>query len=299
MIRYIEEDAVASRERGEEGKVNLPHFFFLMPFNLVGNLVLSRDLLSSRSKEGKEFFDAMNEGATYIRPCQEIKRNMVREMGRAMKIMSSFVEDRIDEVKLRKEKPTKDLLDALLEHTGEGTISNQNEMFFAGSETTSSTMEWAMAELLRNPESMKKAKEELDRVIGVYRKIEEGDMDNLSYLQAVTKETLRLHPALPLLIPRNGMRETNYFGYLIPRRHRSLGQNFELIPFGSGRRICVGISLAHKVVHLALASLLYYFDWELGNNMSPEAIDMNKRFGITVIKLIPLEAISKKRVMYP
>ncbi|KAK8496601.1 hypothetical protein V6N12_003534 [Hibiscus sabdariffa] len=260
MIRYIEEDAAATHERGEELKVNLAHFLFLMSFNLVGNLVLSRDLLSSRSKEGKEFFDAMNEVMVWagkpnladflpvlkwLDP-QGIKRNMVRNLGRAMKIVSSFVEERIDELKLAKENTTKNLLDALLEHTGEGkegsgTISNQNviiivlEMFFAG------TIEWALAELLRNPKSLTKAKA-LDQVIGAGRRVEESDM---------------------------------------------------------WRRICVGISLAHKVVHFALASLLHSFDLELGNNICPEAIDMNERIGITVRKLIPLEAIPQKRVMHP
>ncbi|KAE8690056.1 Cytochrome P450 76A1 [Hibiscus syriacus] len=354
MVRYIQEDAAAAaRERGEEGKVNLAHFLFLMSFNLVGNLVLSRDLLSSRSEEGKQFFDAMNEVMVWagkpnladflpvlkwLDP-QGIKRNMVRYMGRAMKIVSSFVNERIDDLKLAKEKTTKDFLDTLLEHTGEGkqgpaTISNHNviiiilEMFFAGSETTSSTIEWAMAELLRNPESMAKAKQELNRVIGAERKVDESDTDNLPYLQAVIKETLRLHSALPLLLPRNAMQETKYMGYFIPKGtqifvnawaigrdpeswedplafkpERFLGsnieykeQNFELIPFGSGRRICVGMPVAHKVVHLALASLLHSFDWELGNNLCPETIDMNERVGITARKLIPVEAIPKKRL---
>lgn len=203
-------------------------------------------------------------------------------------------------------------------------------MFFAGSETTSSTIEWAMAEMLRNPESMTKAKEELDRIIGPERKVEESDIDELPYLQAVIKETLRLHPAVPLCLPRNAMQETNYMGYLIPKEsqiwvnawaigrdpeswedpltfkpERFLGsrldykgQNFEFIPFGSGRRICLGISLAPKVIHLGLATLLHSFDWELGNNITPEAIDMEERLGITMRKLIPMEAIPKKRLLY-
>lgn len=202
-------------------------------------------------------------------------------------------------------------------------------MFFGGSETTSSTMEWAMAELLRKPDSMKKAKEEINRVIGPQRKVEESDIDNLPYLQAVIKETLRLHPVLPLLLPRNAMQDTDYMGYFIPKETQIFvnvwaigrdpetwedplafkperflgskidykGQNFELLPFGSGRRICLGISLAHKVVHLGLATLLHSFDWELGNNISPETIDVDERVGITARKLVPLEAIPKKRVM--
>ncbi|XVF76292.1 hypothetical protein PTKIN_Ptkin13bG0254700 [Pterospermum kingtungense] len=355
MTRYMEEDVAAAHARGQEGKVNLAHYLFLMSFNLVGNLVLSRDILSSRSEEGKEFFDAMNKVMEWagmpnlsdffpvlkwLDP-QGIQRNMARDMGQAMKIVSKFVEQKIKDLKLAKEKTTKDLLDVFLEYEGEGkkgneTISNQNiiivilKMFFAGSETTSSTIEWAMAELLRNPEMMTKAKEELDRIIGPERKVEESDMDQLPYLQAVIKETLRLHPAVPLILPRNAMRDTNYMGYLIPKDTQIFvnawaigrdpeswedpltfkperflrskldykGQNFELIPFGAGRRICIGISLAHKVLHLGLATLLHSFDWELGNNITPEAIDMEERIGITLRKLMSMEAIPKKRVLH-
>lgn len=203
------------------------------------------------------------------------------------------------------------------------------EMFFAGSETTSGAIEWAMAELLRHPESMRKVKEELDSVLGPNRSIKESDIDKLPYLQAVVKETLRLHPAIPLLLPRNAMQDTNYMGYLIPKstqvfvnawaigrdpdawndplsfkpeRFSGLnteykGQHFELIPFGSGRRICVGMSLAHRVVHLTLATLLRYFDWELDSSVTLETLDMKERMGITMRKFEPLKAIPKKRIV--
>ncbi|KAK9291153.1 hypothetical protein L1049_009341 [Liquidambar formosana] len=320
MVRWIEEDAAAALARGESGEVNMPHFLFCMAFNLVGNLMLSRDLLDSQSKEGHEFFDAMGKimewsgkpnvadffpFLKWLDP-QGYKRNMVRDMGRAMNLVSSFVEKRAQE----------------------GQIGKEKEMFLAGSETTSSSIEWGMAELLRNPELMRKAREELDRVVGPNRKVEERDMDELPYLQAVMKETLRLHPALPLLVPRNALQDTNFMGYLIPKSTQVLvnawaigrdpdawedplsfkperflgsnidykGQNFELIPFGSGRRICVGVSLAHRVVHLGLASLLHSFDWELDSNIAPETIDMNERMGITLRKLVPLKIIPRKRI---
>ncbi|KAI6674146.1 hypothetical protein NL676_002052 [Syzygium grande] len=73
------------------------------------------------------------------------------------------------------------------------------------------------------------------------------------------------------------------------------GQNFELIPFGSGRRMCVGLSLADRVVHLGLATLLYHFDWEIGGGLTPETLDMRERVGITARKLHPLKVIPKKR----
>ncbi|KAA8516656.1 hypothetical protein F0562_016838 [Nyssa sinensis] len=354
MIRWIEEDAAASRAQGGSGEVQLSRFLFLMTFNLVGNLMLSRDLFDSKSKEGQEFFTAMNRVMQlagkpnvadflpflkWLDPLG-IKRNMVRDMGRTMKIATGFVKERVQAKKSGRENMKKDFLDVLLEYEGDGKegpdkISEKNvniiilEMLIAGSETNSITIEWAMTELLRNPDLMRKVKDELDRVVGRKRKVEESDMDELPYLQAVVKETLRLHPPLPLLLPRNTMEDINYMGYLIPKNTQVLvnawaigrdpdswkdplsfnperflgsnidykGQHFELIPFGSGRRICVGFSLAHRVVHLGLATLLQSFDWELGSYVTPESLDMNERMGLNLKKLVPLKAIPKTRAM--
>lgn len=201
-------------------------------------------------------------------------------------------------------------------------------MFFAGSETTSISIEWGFTELLRNPSVLSKVREEIDRVVGQDRKVEESDMDNLPYLQAVVKETLRLHPALPLLLPRNTMEDTNYMGYLIPKDTQVFvnawaigrdpdswedpltfnperflnssieykGQHFELIPFGSGRRICIGFPLAHRVVHLTLATLAQSFDWEFTSGMSPKSLDMEERLGLTLRKKNPVKIIPKRRL---
>lgn len=193
----------------------------------------------------------------------------------------------------------------------------------AGSETTSSTIEWALTELLTNPESLNKAKAELGQAVGADRTFEEDDIDNLPYLKAVIKETLRLHPPIPFLVPRRAMEDTNFQGYHIPKDTQVLvnawaigrdpevwdepwsfkperflgstvdykGQNYELIPFGAGRRMCAGVPLAHRMLHLILGSLLHQFDWELD---CKEEIDMNDRMGITVRKAEPLIAVPKR-----
>ena len=193
----------------------------------------------------------------------------------------------------------------------------------AGSETTSSTIEWALTELLTNPESLNKAKAELAQAVGADRTFEEDDIDNLPYLKAVIKETLRLHPPIPFLVPRRAMEDTNFQGYHIPKDTQVLvnawaigrdpevwdepwsfkperflgstvdykGQNYELIPFGAGRRMCAGVPLAHRMLHLILGSLLHKFDWELD---CKEKIDMNDRMGITVRKAEPLIAVPKR-----
>ncbi|EEF33756.1 iridoid oxidase [Ricinus communis] len=354
MIRYIDEDASAARARGESGELVISHYVFVMSFNLIGNLALSRDLLNSHSEEGTEFFDAMDKAMEWggkpnladflpflqgLDP-QRVKKNMEQYLGRTIDIVERFVKERIEEKKLMKERDTSDFLDALLEFKGDAieepdAISTHSmliillEIFFGGTETTSGTLEWVMAELFRSPESMRRVKEELNQVIGPHRKVVESDIDQLPYLQAVIKEGMRLHPVLPLLVPRNTMEDTTFMEYFIakdtqvfvnawaigrdpdawedplsfkPERFLGSnidykGQNFELLPFGSGRRICVGIPLAHRVLHLALASLLHCFDWELGSNSTPESIDMNERLGITVRKLVPMKAIPKKKIL--
>lgn len=200
------------------------------------------------------------------------------------------------------------------------------EIFLAGSETTSSSIEWAMTELLLKPETMAKAKAELAQVVGPNRKFEESDIDNCKYLQAVIKETLRLHPPVPFLVPRKAIHDTEFMGYHIPQntqlfinvyaigrdpecwenpssfrpeRFLSLkteykGHHFELIPFGAGRRICAGIPLAHRMLHLVLGSLLHSFDWGIDRDFDDDIRDTRERMGVTVRKLKPLRAIARK-----
>lgn len=200
------------------------------------------------------------------------------------------------------------------------------EIFLAGSETTSATIEWALTELLCNPESMIKVKAELVRVVGPNGNVEESDIDSLSYLQAIVKETLRLHPPIPFLVPRRAMQDTNFMGFHIPSNTKVLvnawaigrdpdawddpssfkperflgtnydykGQHYELIPFGAGRRMCAGVPLAHRVLHLVLGSLLHKFDWEFDGNVTRETIDTRDKLGIVTRKYESLLAVPTK-----
>ncbi|XP_065856658.1 iridoid oxidase-like [Euphorbia lathyris] len=235
MIRFIEEDAAEARSRGESGEIVLSRYVFVMTFNLIGNLVFSRDLVDSHSEEGSEFFDALDEFVKWsgkpnladffpllkVFDLQRVRKNIEMALVRTMNVMEKFMNERIEEGKSRKERETKDFLDSVLEFQADDKMSTQNmhiiimEIFFAGTDTTSGTIEWIMAELFRNPESMKRVKEELNRVIGSRRKVEESDVDELPYLQAVIKESMRLHPVAPLLVPRNTTEETKFMGYVI------------------------------------------------------------------------------------
>ncbi|KAG6481955.1 cytochrome P450 71A1-like [Zingiber officinale] len=191
------------------------------------------------------------------------------------------------------------------------------DVFGGGIDTTFSTLEWAMTELIRQPAKMERAQQEVRRIAGSKSEIREEILQEMEYLKVVIKETLRLHPALPLLVPREAMQETRVHGYLIPKGTRVLinawaigrdprswekpeefwperflddasvdfrGQNFQFIPFGAGRRGCPGMDFAFPVLELALANLLYHFDWALPQGMTAEEMDMKEFYGIIVRK---------------
>lgn len=196
----------------------------------------------------------------------------------------------------------------------------------AGTDTVTSTVEWAMAELLRNPNVMSKAKSELNQLIGKGNLVEESDIAKLPYLQAIVKETFRLHPAVPLLLPRKAEIELEINGYKVPKGAQVLvnvwaigrdpnlwdnpneflperflgsdidfkGRNFELTPFGSGRRICPGLPLAIRVLFLMLGLFINCFDWKLEGGIKPEDMNMDDKFGLTLEKAQPLLAIPIK-----
>ncbi|XP_073023408.1 cytochrome P450 76T24-like [Primulina eburnea] len=197
------------------------------------------------------------------------------------------------------------------------------DLFVAGSDTTSSTVEWAMSELLRHPDEMLKLKNELKEVIGKNEQVTESDISRLPYLRAVVKETFRVHPAAALLVPHKSQEDTEINGYIIPKNAQILinawaigrdsrtwsdstsftlerfferevdfkGQHFELLPFGAGRRICPGWPLASRMVHLMVATLVHNFEWKLDGGLKPEEVDMGENFGLTLQKSIPLEAV--------
>ncbi|KAL1199950.1 Cytochrome P450 71B3 [Cardamine amara subsp. amara] len=199
-----------------------------------------------------------------------------------------------------------------------GIIQN---IYLAGVDTSAITMIWAMAELVRNPRVMKKAQDEIRTCIGIKQKerIEEKDVDKLQYLKLVIKETLRLHPAAPLLLPRETMADIKIQGYDIPRKTLLLvntwsigrnpklwenpeefnperfidchvdykGNSFEMLPFGSGRRICPGIAFGIATVELGLLNLLYFFDWKLPEEVKD--MDMEEAGDATIVKKVPLK----------
>ncbi|XP_075672498.1 dimethylnonatriene synthase-like [Castanea sativa] len=202
------------------------------------------------------------------------------------------------------------------------------DLLAGGVDTSATILEWAMAELLKQPPLIKKATEELDRVIGRERWVEEKDIPQLPYIEAIVKETMRKHPVAGLLVPRLALEDCDVVGYKIQKgtrvfintwsigRDPSLwdapeefcpdrflgkaidvkGQNFELLPFGSGRRMCPGYNHGLKVVSTTLANMLHGFYWKLPDNMNCEDLSMDEVYGFATSLKFPLIAVMEPRL---
>ncbi|KAI0524725.1 hypothetical protein KFK09_004108 [Dendrobium nobile] len=181
-------------------------------------------------------------------------------------------------------------------------------MIIAGIDTTSTTLDWCMAELIRNPEVMKKVHDELRKVARGEDMISEELLGQLSYLKIFIKEVIRLHPPAPLLLPRESLQECQIQGYNIPKKTRLVinawafgrdesyweapeqfkperffdytvdykGKDFYFIPFGVCRRICPGMDFSMAIIEIALANLLHRFDWSLPSGITIEDMDMDE-----------------------
>ncbi|XP_026451160.1 cytochrome P450 76A2-like [Papaver somniferum] len=345
MIQWV------SAEGKHNTSVKLRHLLFVSLFNLMGNLLFSRDLLDLKLVDGDEFYRAIGEiveisvkpNAADFFPWfrnldpQNLNKRMKNAAITLVNIIDGFANVRRQHMHSAHNKDEeKDFWTVLQEFEGNGKdeprkMSDREiymimiELFVGSAETTTSTIEWAMTELLRNPKVMNKVNAEIKQIIGYDRKIEESDIENLTYLSAVIKETMRLHPPTPFLVPRTVAEDTEFMGYTIPKDAQVLvnawgigrdaavwedpfsfnpdrflgndvdyrGQHFGLIPFGSGRRICPGLPMAHQSLHIMLGSLLQSFHWALESGVTPESIDMSETLGITLRKTVPLKVIPR------
>ncbi|KAF7819861.1 cytochrome P450 CYP736A12-like [Senna tora] len=204
-------------------------------------------------------------------------------------------------------------------------------MIIGTTETSNTVIEWALSELLRHPRVMLNLQNQLKTIVGLDKMVQESDLPKLDYLDMVVKETLRLHPVVPLLAPHEAMQDVEIQGYHIKKKTRVSinvwaigrdprvwsddvdvfyperfgnsnvdvrGKYFELIPFGSGRRQCPGMTLALTTVKLVVAQLVHCFDWKLPGGMVGEDLDMGEKFGLTIPRAQHLLALPSYRLLH-
>eukprot|EP01018_Ginkgo_biloba_P006515 Gb_15955 [translate_table: standard] len=349
MVQHIYEESL------ESNAVVIGQAVFLTSLNLIGNMVCTQNMFDPNSSSAEEFKETVWKfsevlGALNVADffpwfeyldLQGVKRNATAYIKRIHDVFDNCIENRLASRAINYDSQTgnKDFLDILLDSGADGSgdfpkFSRANikglffDLFLAGSETNATTIEWAMSELIRNPQTLRRAQAEVEEKVGRNRKAEESDTESLPYLQAVVKEVLRLHPPVPLLLPHRADASCEVAGFLIPKNCQVIvnawaigrdpaswndpleflperflecerdykGHDFELIPFGAGRRICAGIPLASRMLPFILASLLHSFDWSLPDGMKGEELDMNDKFGATQQKAIPLNAIPTPRL---
>ncbi|KAL1331429.1 geraniol 8-hydroxylase-like [Arachis ipaensis] len=328
--------------------LNISEAIFTTVLNSISNTLFSIDVVqfgSSKSQEFKDIFCGITEEAgkpnvvdyfpifRKIDP-QGAHARMTKYYKKMINFLDGIVEERLRLLKgLEMDtKEYKDVLDYVLEVMLEDNSQINRihvlhllvDLFVAGIDTTASTIEWAMTELLYNPKKLQKVKNELEDVVGKeQQQIEEKHISKLPFLRAVVKETFRLHPPFPL-IPHKSKEDVELCGFNVPKNAQVLiniwgvgrdssiwrnpdefiperflesridyqGNDCELIPFSAGRRMCPGLPLAYRGVHTVLGSLLLCYDWKLVKNGQKEKdLDMSEKFGLSLHKAKPLQAI--------
>ncbi|XP_071692432.1 7-ethoxycoumarin O-deethylase-like isoform X2 [Rutidosis leptorrhynchoides] len=319
--------------------VDIGRAAFRTSMNILSNTMFSKDLADPYEDSGKDFKEVVRnimvesgkpnlvDFFPVLRKFdpQGIRKRMTQYFGMIYDIFEVLIKERVKMGTFERD----DMLDKCLKISQEKPDEFDHlaikdmflDLFVAGTDSTSNSLEWAMTEVLRNPHTLAKVKEELEEVIGKENIVQESDLSKLPYLCCVVKETLRIHPPFPFLIPRKIETAVNLNGYTVPKDTQVLvnvwaigrdpnmwedslefkperflastldlrGKDFELIPFGAGRRLCPGLPLANHVLHVMLGSLLNNFDWNLDYETQPDqTIDMKEKFGIALQKAEPL-----------
>lgn len=256
--------------------------------------------------------------------------------------VKSFVENIIEQHRRSPRKGSSvdsDFVDVLLSLQGEDKLDEEDmiavlwEMIFRGTDTTALLTEWTMAELVLNPEVQKKAQIELDQVVGRERSVMDEDIPKLPYIQAVVKETLRVHPPGPLLswarlstedvdiaggmcVPAGTTAMVNMWSIThdpqiwdSPNEYRPerfvvseggenvdvRGNDLRLAPFGAGRRVCPGKSLGLATVNLWVAKLVHHFEWIPS---AEHPVDLSEVLKLSCEMAYPLHSVPLVRVPF-
>ncbi|GMI87718.1 cytochrome P450, family 71, subfamily B, polypeptide 35 [Hibiscus trionum] len=283
--------------------------------------------------ETQELFAGMSVGDFFpewewIHSVSGYKRRLTKNLNELRRVCDEIIEEHLNS---KSGGNKEDFVDVLLrvqkQDNLEIPITDDNlkalvlDMFVAGTDTTAATLEWTMTELAKHPELMKQAQQEVRTVARRTGKVvDESHRQHLHFIKSAIKETTRLHPSVPLLVPRESMDECILDGYKIPAKTRVLintyaigrdpdawdnplqynpqrfedsnvdvkDQDFRFLPFGGGRRGCPGYTFGLATVEIALARLLFHFDWELPRGYSTDDVDVSEIFGLATRKRTPL-----------
>ncbi|RZC53922.1 hypothetical protein C5167_012770 [Papaver somniferum] len=354
-------DEVESMVRFIDSKVGSPVNIGELVFNLMKNIIF-RAAFGTASNEGQdEFVSIMQEfsklfgafnladffpGLGWIDP-QGLNKRLVKARLSLDRFIDSIIDDHENKMMQKRNGNGDGTLGVEADMVDELLAANKNEtsinltrdnikaiimdVMFGGTETVASAIEWTMAELMKSPQDLSKVQQELDEVVGVDKRLQERDLENLTYLKFVVRETLRLHPPIPLLLHETS-EDTEVDGYRIPRGSRVMinvwavgrdqnswedaetykpsrfckegaadfkGNNFEFLSFGSGRRSCPGMQLGLYALESSVAHLIHCFSWELPNGMKPSEMDMMDVFGLTAPRVVRLVAVPSRRLSCP
>ncbi|KAL0413412.1 UNVERIFIED_CONTAM: cytochrome [Sesamum radiatum] len=347
MVESIYKDFTAPDNLGKS--LLMRKYLGAVAFNNITRLAFGKRFMNSEGvidKQGQEFKGitangiklgaslAMSEHIPWLRWMFPLDEEAFTKHGERRDRLTREIMEEHTLARQRSGGAKQHFFDALLTLKDEYDLSEDTiigllwDMITAGMDTTAISVEWAMAELIKNPRIQEKAQEELDRVIGHERVMTELDFSNLPYLQCVAKEALRLHPPTPLMLPHRANANVKIGGYDIPkgsnvhvnvwavardpkvwknplefRPERFLeedidmkGHDFRLLPFGAGRRVCPGAQLGINLVTSMIGHLLHHFNWAPPNGIAREEIDMGENPGLVTYMRTPLEAIPTPRL---
>uniref|UniRef100_A0ACD5V6N1 Uncharacterized protein n=1 Tax=Avena sativa TaxID=4498 RepID=A0ACD5V6N1_AVESA len=316
------------------------------------NDVVVRAAIGGRCDHRDEFLHELDEAVRLtggfnladLYPSSRLVRRFsaaARDMGRCQRNIFRIVQSIIRERTGAPERDDEDLLGVLLKLQKDGGLQFELtteiistvifDIISAGSDTSSTMVDWAMSELMKNPRILHKAQAEVREAFKGQDKLTEDDIAKarLGYLHLVLKEALRLHPPAALLLPRECGETCRVMGYDVPKGTKVFvnvwaigrddrywgdaetfrperfessavdfkGADFEFLPFGAGRRMCPGMWFGMANMELPLANLLFHFDWELPRGVRPEDLDMTETFGITVRRKNKLWVHAKPRII--
>ncbi|KAJ8467095.1 hypothetical protein OPV22_029647 [Ensete ventricosum] len=343
MVRSMHRSAAEGRP------VVLPEVLVCALANIIGQIVVSKRVFDVQGNESNQYKDMIVElltggglfnigdfvPAIAWMDLQRVQAKLRRVHVRFDAMVTKLLEEHEATKEERRGRP--DFIDTIMANReGEDgeTITDANvkaiifDLFTAGTDTSAVIVEWALAEMLKNPSILRRLQSEIDSVVGRGRMVQESDLPKLPYLHAVCKEALRLHPSTPLGLPHFSFEECEVNGYHIPCNTRLLvniwaigrdaaawddplafdpdrfvsgeaakidpqGNDFELIPFGAGRRICAGKLAGMVFVQYMLSTLVHSFDWKLPEG---EELDMEEKFGLALPKAVPLKALLSPRL---